>query len=572
VRELSLKPQPGRPKSSLWSHGRQGALVGAVQQHDRIRSQQMRASFRALCVLALWIALVPGLATPAQAACRQAATPNLPMPAWTWLRSWRADLSAPIRLAADDDGRVWVADPTRGQVVARSADGSVAEVRRALGWPASLARASLGAMVVGDGRSGRVTVYDVHWNPAFALGAGDGEFGHPGDIVVDPTNGDIYVSDTARHIVAVYSAAGVRLRTIGSPAPANDSPAADGQFRTPTGIALAGNELLVSDQLNYRVQAFDKASGAYLYCLGTFRASSFFPPNSGPARTFGMAQGLWVDALGRLYVVDAYQGQVRVFDRGNGALIGAIGVFGAEPGALRNPSDLLIDRQGRLLVSNTDHARIELYGLDSYADPEAFAPAAVRVDPVRIDRTAPPASVELALEVPGYRLIDIDPVSLRVNGLVPTIAAASPRDRDGNGWPELLLGVGGSALLGTLPPQATQSVVSVSGRVGALGFVARSTVEPFTPVRDRDGDGVPDGSDACPGSAPGVPVDLGGCSLAQSCPCNGPAAGGVWVNKGAYLQCLRTAAEVLIALGKVDRNRLGELVSQAASSTCGRKP
>ena len=40
------------------------------------------------------------------------------------------------------------------------------------------------------------------------------------------------------------------------------------------------------------------------------------------------------------------------------------------------PSDVAIDRHGRLFVANTDHGRLEVYGLDGYTDPEAFAPAA----------------------------------------------------------------------------------------------------------------------------------------------------------------------------------------------------
>jgi sugar lactone lactonase YvrE len=517
-------------------------------------------------LLGLWAGVMPD----AHAACRNGTTSSLAMPAWTWLRSWRSDLQAPTRLAIDADGRVWIGDPAGGQLVARNADGSRAAVRRDLGRPGAIAASTQGSLLVGDDSRGRVTVFDRDGRPVFALGVGDGEFGRAGAIVVDPASGEFFVSDSARHRVTVYAPAGVPLRTIGSPAPADDSAAADGQLRTPTGLALAGNELLVADQLNYRVQAFDKTSGGFLYCIGSYRVSSFFPPNSGPTRTFGMAQGLWVDGLGRLYVADAFQGVVRVFDRSSGAPLGSIGSFGDGPGALRGPSDVLIDGHGRLFVTSTDLGRLDLFGIDSFTDPETMVPASAQVDPGRMDRTAPPDRVLAILEVPGVRVADVDPASLRVNGLLPLLRP-NARDRNGNGAPELLLEVAGRALADTFGP-GTSVDVTVSGRAGALAFTALARVEVTTPVTDSDGDGVPDAADACPGSPADEPVDGNGCTVAQSCPCAGPQGGGSWTRHGAYVSCISAAGRAIRARGVGDLSGLGAIVSQAATSSCGSKP
>lgn len=496
---------------------------------------------------------------------------TLPMPTWTWLRSWRADLAAPTRLATDADGVVLATDPVRGQVVARRADGSLALVKRDLGHPTSIALDALGGVLVGDGRTGRVTVYDRDWNARYSLGGGDGEFGQPGDIAVDPQSGEIYVSDTVRHVVAVYSGAGVRQRLIGAPAPTDGLPAADGLFRTPTGVAIAGNELLVADQLNFRVQVFDKTSGTFLYCLGNYQASSFVSPASGPSRTFGMPQGLWVDTVGRLYVVDAYQGEVRVVDRSNGALIGSLGTLGEAPGALRVPSDVVIDRSGRLFVASTNNARLDLYGLDGYSDPERFTPAFVTVTPDRLDPTALPQTVDVTLEVPGYRLIDIVPASLHVNGLLATMAApaAEATDGDGNGFPELHLRVPASALLETLTPGAS-APLTVTGDLGRLAFTAEAWISVVESIVDADNDGVFDELDVCPGSTAGEPVNHAGCTIAQSCPCAAPQAGGVWRNHGAYVQCVTVATGVLRTSGGLNEQDAGARVRQAATSACGR--
>ena len=422
------------------------------------------------------IALVGlSLALDARAGCREATASVLPMPTWTWLRSWRADLAAPTRLATDSVGRVFVTDPVRGQVVSRNAAGAIAGRKKNLGSPTSIAVDASGGILLGDRDRGSVTLYDNLWNIRHALGVGDGEFGLPGDIAVDPASGEIYVSDTARHVVAVYSAAGLLLRTLGAPAPSDGLPAADGLFRTPTGIAIAGEELLVADQLNFRVQAFDKTSGAYLYCIGNYSSSSFFAPASGPARTLGMPQGLWVDRVGRLYVADAYQGQIRVIDRSNGAIIGSIGTQGDDVRAMRVPSDVLIDAKGRLFVASTNSSRIDIFGLDAYTDPERIMPSSARLVTSRIKRSLPPTQpiIEAFIEIPGYRAIDVNPATIRVNGLPATLLEAA--DSNGNNIPELHLAISAATLLPTLG-SGNSGQVRIGGNIGALRFETNSTI------------------------------------------------------------------------------------------------
>jgi DNA-binding beta-propeller fold protein YncE len=527
--------------------------------------------------------------TPAQAACREAATSALPMPSWTWLRSWRADLASPSRLATDIEGRVLVTDPARGQVVARRTDGAVAFVKRGLGRPTSIAIDGLGRIWVGDADTGRVTLYEADWTPRHSLGVGDGEFGMPGDLAVDPTNGEVFVSDTDRHQLAVYSASGLRLRTIGAPAPTDGAPAADGLFRTPTGIALAGNELLVSDHLNYRVQAFDKTTGAFLYCIGNYTTPGFFSPSSGPSRAFGAPQGIAVDALGRMYVADAYQGQIRVIDRGNGAVIGSIGAFGEGPGEMRVPVGILIDREGRLIVANTDNGRLDVFRIDSSTDPERYVPSTVRLDPGSIFRTGATGAVTASIEIPGYRAIDIEPASVRVNG--QAVTKLDVADIDGNGIPELRVAIAAGSLRPTLG-NTSPAEVNVTGTISALQFAATTTialVDPPPPPAgsgDSDNDGIPDAVDACPTTPVGKKVNAQGCSIDQLCPCALPPKGDDSRRKGArdvgrnsghkashgdYVQCVENAAKALVKAKRITAMEFHAIVRDAAKSSCGRK-
>ena len=574
----------------------------------------------ALCLL-LALSAMP---LAAQAQCRADSTSALPMPTATWLRSWSGPLASPARLAVEAAGQVLVADPARGRLVRRAADGALLGEIETGGQPSAVASDPAGGFWVGDSARGSVTRHDADGQARFALGVGDGEFGQPGDIAVDPADGSVYVSDTARQQVTVYSPGGVRLRSIGVPAPADDLPAPGGQFRTPTGIVIAGDELLVADQLNYRIQAFDKQSGAYRYCLGTFRASSFFSPSSGPARTFGTVQGLWVDALGRLYVVDAFQGQVVVVDRSNGAIIGRIGSFGDEPGALRVPSDVLIDGHGRLLVSNGDGGRLEIFGLDGFSDPEAVVPGRVHITPARLDRRAPPGSLALAIEAPGYRSIDIDASAVTVNGVAAQMLEVA--DVDGNGVPELRVAVPAAELLATLV-DGEAVPLAVSAPLGALRLAASTTLAVLGDPAgggDRDGDGVDDFRDRCPATAAGAVVDRRGCAIAQRCRCKAPelkqkrhddGRHGKWEkgrgdgdrrgehgddedddgrstakrdddrrgghqrqhdrddhrqSHGAYVRCVENAAAELRGVGRITQQAFRSLVREAAQSPCGR--
>jgi len=85
-----------------------------------------------------------------------------------------------------------------------------------------------------------------------------------------------------------------------------------------------------------------------------------------------------------------------------------------------------------------------------------------------------------------------------------------------------------------------------------------------TPDPDSDGDGVPDGQDLCPGTAPGAVVDPSGCSIDDLCPCDDP-----WANPGAYIGCVTATAGGFVQQGLLQPNQLGAIVSAAAQSSCG---
>ncbi|MDP2310264.1 MAG: LamG domain-containing protein [Pseudomonadota bacterium] len=81
---------------------------------------------------------------------------------------------------------------------------------------------------------------------------------------------------------------------------------------------------------------------------------------------------------------------------------------------------------------------------------------------------------------------------------------------------------------------------------------------------DSDGDDVIDDIDACLGTLAGEAVLDDGCSVDQTCPCDG-----AWRNHGAYVRCAVSASEALLNAGLVTSAEKGAIVSAAAQSRCG---
>ena len=88
---------------------------------------------------------------------------------------------------------------------------------------------------------------------------------------------------------------------------------------------------------------------------------------------------------------------------------------------------------------------------------------------------------------------------------------------------------------------------------------------------DSDGDGVGDACDACPGTAPADTVLLNGCSVAQLCPCDGPAPDQGWQSQRDYVQCVARQLKTLRQERNLDKSEIRVLLQDAVRSGCGRR-
>jgi len=254
-------------------------------------------------------------------------------------------------VAVDSGGRLYVTESSAGRLLVFSPDGTFVREKAGLARPVGVAVSPDGKILVGLAGRGRVEAFDPDLVPLFALGKGDGEFSLPLGIAVD-SRGIVYVADGKADRVRVYDGVGAFLFSFG------ESGDADGRFRFPAAIACddASQEIVVTDLPSTpqggqgaRVQVFSRD--------GVFKRRF---------ASFGMGEGLLVKPLGvavggtgRIFVSDAYQNVVQVFD-GGGTFLFAVH-DPARP--VRTPLGIALGPgSGTLYVASLNTAQVAVFG------------------------------------------------------------------------------------------------------------------------------------------------------------------------------------------------------------------
>lgn len=259
---------------------------------------------------------------------------------------------SPTRVAQDPNGNLYITDSRAGRVVKLNTNGVAVATNSLLNKPLGVAVGNQGLVYVGEEGVGRVQVFNTALtNVLYSLGKGSNEFQLANHIAVDTTvsNGWIYVSDSRANQILCYTNAAL-VKTIGTKGTGTS------QFDFPAGVYVSpGRELFVVDQNNDRVQVFNST--------GTFqRAFSLRVPTVDLVTTniYGRAQGITGDSAGRIYVTDAFQDEIKVFDTA-GAYLATIGGFGEWIGQLRSPGSAVLGADQRLFVTSVDNNRMEIF-------------------------------------------------------------------------------------------------------------------------------------------------------------------------------------------------------------------
>lgn len=152
----------------------------------------------------------------------------------------------------------------------------------------------------------------------------------PINIAVD-ADGSRYVADTGRNLVLTYGADETYRGAIG-----------DKEKLKPTGVAVSGDRLYVSDLEGHCVRVYNKADRKPLFTIPRE------PQADQPGKLF-MPVNIALDAKGQVYVSDMAACQVFLFD-GEGKFVRTFGSRGDMPGQLARPKGVAVDREGRVYV------------------------------------------------------------------------------------------------------------------------------------------------------------------------------------------------------------------------------
>ena len=325
---------------------------------------------------------------------------------------------APVGVAVDGTGAIFVADPASHTLRRIDPDGSVSTLAGVEGLPGAqdglgaearfdrptgVALDTAGVLYVTDsgnhtlrkvvvtGEGGEVTTFAGtagHPGASDSSGAGPAGAAFDGPTGIAFGNGVLYVADTGNQTLRQVEADGTVSTLSGTAGVAGnqDSSSGGALFRQPTGVAFGNGTVYVADTGNNRIRTIvggvaDGDPNLAVNPAGTAGSRDGFPN----AATFDQPQGLVLDpASGLLLVADTGNSAIRTVDTANGnrvaTLAGTAGQAGyaAEAGpAARfdHPRGLALDPSGgAVVVADTGNALVRRFDHQTIAQPVSGAP------------------------------------------------------------------------------------------------------------------------------------------------------------------------------------------------------
>jgi DNA-binding beta-propeller fold protein YncE len=258
-------------------------------------------------------------------------------------------LQRPQSGVVDENGRILVTDVSRSAVfVFDQANGRLDVWEFAQGFrrflsPTGIALGPVGRVFVADSDLKQVYSLDAKGNGTLVIPEGFLE--RPTGLAWDARDGLLYVSDTQAHQIKVFDMTGRLVRTLGK---RGEGP---GEFNFPTYLALANDQLIVSDTMNARVQRIplDGVGMPQIVGeLGTMIGNLVRP------------KGVAVDSENNLYVIESYHDHLLIFDEQARFLL-PIGGAGKASGSFYLPGGVWIDRGNRVFVADTFNGRVAVF-------------------------------------------------------------------------------------------------------------------------------------------------------------------------------------------------------------------
>jgi len=190
-----------------------------------------------------------------------------------------------------------------------------------------------------------------------ALNAGLTQLFNPAGIVVDPTNGDVYVADGyGNRRVVVFDREGRFLRQWGRQGTEEEiRKGVGGVFaRVVHGVTISNAGLVyVADRQGDRVQVFDKM-GNFKRNIWIRTGTSTLPDPRGTAWWVAFSPD---PEQKYMYVMNGRNEQVHILDHDRGVILSSFGRPGHQLGCFTHGHTMAVDSQGNLYVAETNEGR-----------------------------------------------------------------------------------------------------------------------------------------------------------------------------------------------------------------------
>ena len=194
-------------------------------------------------------------------------------------------------------------------------------------------------------------------------------FVFPSGVLIIP-NGDILVADRGAHRVFRIDASGNKVTIIGNGTAGysgDGGPAVDAVVNGPEWLAMANGALILADRGNHRVRRIDLTTSVITTIAGNGELAH--SGDNGPAVRAGITNpfGLLFDRDGRLLIFDTESHTIRRVDLATGTITTVIGTTRqgfagdggpATGGELYRPHNGVLDAEGRLVFGDSFNQRI----------------------------------------------------------------------------------------------------------------------------------------------------------------------------------------------------------------------
>jgi len=228
-----------------------------------------------------------------------------------------------------------------------SVKGGALKKRFQLLAPYGVAVDSKGRLYVADTKVGAIFIFNTENNDVELMKHGvDARFGEIFGLAMDD-NDRLFVSDGALHHVLVFNAKHKVEASIG-----------DGDLKDPSGLALdlENRFLYVADTELDQVLVYDADNYKLLRKIGTTgKNHTLTEPGD-----FAKPTNLAVDKDGNLFVSDTWNDRIEVFDA-DGEFIRTFGKNGDGPGDFARPKGIAVDCDGHVWVADAMLNRIQVF-------------------------------------------------------------------------------------------------------------------------------------------------------------------------------------------------------------------